>query len=53
MAIVHPAFCVVGHDSMEPFARSEVHGFQPAGTDTKHFKNSVYSSRTADVFSVS
>jgi hypothetical protein len=24
MAIVHPAFCVVGHDSMEPIAPAEV-----------------------------
>jgi hypothetical protein len=24
MAIVHPAFCVVGHDSMEPITRTEV-----------------------------
>jgi hypothetical protein len=38
---------------MEPFARIEVHGFQTTGADTKHFKNRVYSSRTADVFSVS
>jgi hypothetical protein len=51
MAIVHPAFCVVVGNSMEPF---RVHLLIISNTgvaDTKHFKNRVYSSRTVDVFS--
>jgi hypothetical protein len=57
MAIVHPAFCVVGHDSMEPITTPEfrfsMSGPNATVADTKHFKNRVYSSRTADVFSAS
>jgi hypothetical protein len=46
MPIVHPAFCVVGRefDGTNRYARVP---------DTKYFKNRVYSSRTADVFSAS
>ncbi|TFB35110.1 hypothetical protein [Pseudomonas sp. F01002] len=51
MAIVHPAFCVVDIDSMEPFARRRLTISIAAAVDTNHFKNRVYSSGTADVFS--
>jgi hypothetical protein len=53
MAIVHPAFCVVDPDSMEPIARRKLILSNAATVDTQHFKNRVYSSGTADVFSAS
>jgi len=57
MVIVHPAFCVVGIDSMEPITtpgfRFSIFGLNASVADTKHFKNCVYSARTADVFSAS
>jgi hypothetical protein len=43
MAIVHPAFCVVDVDSMEPFARRRLTMSNAADVDTNHFKNRVYS----------
>jgi hypothetical protein len=51
MAIVHPAFCVVVGDSMEPLRVQMLMISNIAVADTKHFKNRVYSSRTVDVFS--
>jgi hypothetical protein len=51
MAIVHPAFCVVAHDSMERIPRPGFAFARVAIADTKHCKNRVYSAGTADVFS--
>lgn len=51
MAIVHPAFCEVGGDCMEPIKALAITLLPASFADTKHFKNRVYSSRTVDVFS--
>jgi len=53
MAIVHPAFCVVDEVSTEPFAKPALSISLMVFADTKHFKNRVYSSGTADVLSAS
>jgi hypothetical protein len=38
MAIVHPAFCVVGHDSMEPITCAEVRDLECSGRGYKTFQ---------------
>ena len=43
MAIVHPAFCVVDIDSMEPIVRRKLTISNAADVDTNNFKNRVYS----------
>jgi hypothetical protein len=42
MAIVHPAFCGIVADTMEPIHRSMIPAVIRAFADTKHCKNRVY-----------
>jgi hypothetical protein len=53
MAIVHPAFCEIVDNWMEPIATAEFRFAKASVADTKHCKNRVYSSRSPDVFSAS
>ncbi|WP_285416475.1 hypothetical protein [Pseudomonas sp. efr-133-TYG-5] len=51
MAIVHPAFCGISADPVEPIPKRMIALCRIPPADTKHCKNRVYSGESADVFS--